>query len=95
LPNKLFEYMASGKPVVASNFPEMRRIIEEGRCGLLVDPTDPGDIARAVLYLLEHPQEAEEMGRRGRKLVEERYNWEDMEKALGEVYARLRVIGDW
>jgi len=91
LPNKLFEYMASGKPVVASNFPEMRRIIEEGRCGLLVDPTDPGDIARAILYLLEHSQEAEEMGRRGRKAVEERYNWEGMEKALGEVYHRLEA----
>ena len=91
LPNKLFEYMASGKPVVASDFPEMRRIIEEGRCGLLVDPTDPGDIARAILYLLEHPREAEEMGWKGRKLVEEKYNWECMEKRLGEVYHRLHV----
>jgi glycosyltransferase involved in cell wall biosynthesis len=92
LPNKIFEYMASGKPVLASNFPEMRCVIEEGRCGLFVDPTDPEAIARAILYLLEHPQEAEEMGRRGRKLVEKKYNWEGMEKALEEVYRRL-VIG--
>lgn len=91
LPNKLFEYMASGKPVVASDFPEMRRIIEEGQCGLLVNPADPGAIARAILYLLKHPREAEEMGRRGRKIVEERYNWEHMEKVLGEVYHRLDV----
>ncbi len=86
LPNKLFEYMASGKPVVASNFPEIRNVVIESKCGLLIDPTDPEEIARAIVYLLEHPEEAVEMGRNGRKAVEEHYNWERMEERLRGVY---------
>ena len=86
LPNKLFEYMASGKPVVASNFPEIRNVVIESKCGLLIDPTDPAEIAEAIIHLLEHPQEAVEMGRSGRKAVEEQYNWEKMEGRLRGVY---------
>jgi glycosyltransferase involved in cell wall biosynthesis len=86
LPNKLFEYMACGKPVVASNFPEIRNVVTTSKCGLLIDPTDSEEIARAIVYLLEHPEEAVQMGRNGRKAVEEQYNWEKMEGRLRGVY---------
>lgn len=88
-PNKLFEYMAAGLPVVAPDFPEMGRVVREEGCGVLVDPTDPGAVADAVVRLLSHPEEARRMGMRGRRAVEERYCWERMEEKLAEVYASL------
>jgi glycosyltransferase involved in cell wall biosynthesis len=89
LPTKLFEYMAAAMPVVASDFPLWRTIIGEPRCGILVDPLDCTAIAEAVAYLLHHPQEAEEMGHRGRQAVFTRYCWRDQASNLLALYARL------
>jgi glycosyltransferase involved in cell wall biosynthesis len=88
-PNKLFEYMAAGLPVVASDFPHWRKIVAQSGSGLVVDPRDPGAIARAVQYLLDHPADAEEMGRRGRREVVCQYNWEAEARKLVELYDRL------
>jgi len=79
-PVKLFEYMCAGIPVIVSDFPVCREIVGKARCGFLVNPLDPHEIARAVEYLLTHPEEAEEMGRRGFQAVHENYNWANEEK---------------
>ncbi len=89
LPNKLFEYMACGIPVIASNFQEIRIIINKSNCGILIDPTNTQEITDAILWLLEHPEEAEQMGENGRRAVEETYNWGNMEKRLFKVYEEL------
>lgn len=89
LPNKLFDYMLCGLPVVASDFPEIRKVVGGAGCGVLVDPTDPGAIAEAIIYLMEHPEEARRMGENGRRAVLERYNWGEMERRLLEVYQAI------
>lgn len=85
-PNKLFEYMAAGIPVVASDFPSWRAIVEGAGCGLLVDPLDPDGIARAIEWLLSHPTEAAAMGQRGREAVHRRYTWDAEGARLVDFY---------
>jgi len=88
-PVKLFEYMAAGLPVVASNFPLWKEIVEGNRCGITVDPLDPKAIAQAIEYLLTHPEEARQMGENGRRAVEEKYNWEREKEKFLKLYAEL------
>lgn len=89
LPTKLFEYMAAGLPVIASNFPLWKEIVEGNHCGLCVDSLDPKEIARAIEYLINHPDEARRMGENGRRAVLEKYNWETEGKKLLALYAEL------
>jgi len=86
---KLYEYMAAGLPVITSNFPSWQEIVERNNCGLTVNPLDPAEIARAIKYLISHPEEAKRMGENGRKAVLEKYNWETESKKLLNVYANL------
>jgi glycosyltransferase involved in cell wall biosynthesis len=88
-PNKVFEYMAAGLPVVASDFPVLQEIVGGADCGLLVDPQDPSAIAEAVIWLIEHPVEAGEMGQRGRKAVFEEYNFSSEAERLDRFYRQL------
>jgi glycosyltransferase involved in cell wall biosynthesis len=89
-PNKLFNYMRYGLPVVSSDFPEIRRIIDENDCGVLVNPTDSQGFVAAVDSLLQYPEEAVRMGERGQKAVVSVYNWEKMEQRLLRVYKKLQ-----
>lgn len=88
-PNKLFEYMYAGIPVIASDFPSFREIIEGVKCGLLVNPLDPQAIARAIEYVFNYPEAAEQMGLRGREAVKNRYNWPSQERKLLNLYRKL------
>lgn len=88
-PNKLFEYMAAGVPVIASDFPLWRRMIETAGCGLLVDPQDPEAIAHGCRRLLEDPEVAVAMGQRGREAVLKTYNWDVGAQQLLALYQRL------
>lgn len=88
-PNKMFEYMSAGIPVIASDFPLWREIIQSNDCGLLVDPLDPAAIAKAIDYLVTNPAEAQRMGANGCKAVNERYNWAVEEQKMFAFYDRI------
>ncbi len=88
-PNKLFEYMAAGLPVIASNFPLWRSIVEGADCGICVDPSDPADIRQAIARLIDDPQECRRLGENGRKAVRQRYNWQSEEAKLVGLYREL------
>ena len=89
LPIKLFEYMAAGLPVISSDFPRWREIVESADCGILVDPEDEGAIVRAMSWILDNPKEAQEMGVRGREAIFNIYNWDNEAKTLLQLYRFL------
>jgi glycosyltransferase involved in cell wall biosynthesis len=89
-PNKLFEYMSASLPVISSNFPLWRSVVEDRGCGICVDPADSGQIATAMRWLAEHPDEAVAMGQRGRRAVEEHYSWQAEVPRLLQLYDSLR-----
>lgn len=89
LPVKMFEYMSAGIPVIASNFPLWRQIVEENECGLCVDPLDPKAIAAAIDHLVENPQLARRMGENGRRAVIERFNWASEQRKLLQFYEEI------
>lgn len=90
-PNKIFEYMAAGLPIVCSNFPLWREIIENSGCGICVDPTSPQAVREACLYLINNPQIAQVMGKRGYEEVATNYNWKSEEHKLLKVYEKVMI----
>jgi len=86
LPNKLFHYMAAGLPVVASDLPHVRAIVEGAGCGVMADTSRPEAIAEAIGRILADREEAVAMGARGRAAVAERYNWTTAAAQLRAAY---------
>jgi glycosyltransferase involved in cell wall biosynthesis len=89
IPVKLFEYMAAGLPVIASDFELIREIVEDADCGLLVDPTSPEVLANAIMTLIRDQNSCRQMGLNGRKSIETKYQWRFEEKRLAQAYETL------
>ena len=94
-PNKLFEALTAGVPVVMSNAPGVREVIvsdPDGPLGELCDPTDAADIARGILAILSlSPESRADLSERCRRAARERWNWETESARLVELYADLEV----
>ena len=88
-PTKLFEYMSSGIPVIASNFPKWEKIVNENQCGICVDPHNIDSIAKAINFLFKNKDKLEIMGKNGQKAIKDKFNWENESKKLIEIYEKL------
>ena len=88
-PNKLFEYMTAGLPMAVSDFPEMKKIVEENNVGVTFNPEDPKDIARIVGKILFDESRYKQMRENALRAAKEKYNWENEEKKLLDVYGRV------
>ena len=93
-PNKMFEYMSAGIPVIGSKFPLWQEIIEGNSCGICVNPNEPREIAEAFQYIFDHPEKAAEMGENGVSAIRTRYNWEAEEIKLISKYKEVLHIND-
>lgn len=88
-PNKMFEYMSAGIPIITSNFPLWKQIVEGNSCGITINPESPKEIAEAIDYLIENEEEAKKMGENAKKAVLDKYNWAIEEKKLINLYNNI------
>jgi glycosyltransferase involved in cell wall biosynthesis len=82
----LIEAMAAAKPVVASRIAPLTEIVEDGETGLLAAPNDPKAFADGIAWLLDHPAEAQQMGRKGKERVQQNFSAERMADETVSLY---------
>ena len=88
-PNKVFDYMAAGRPTLLQIDGVIRQVVEEAHAGLFVPPGDAHALASAVRQMMDHPDAAREMGRRGRKVVCERFDRRLQGEQIEALFAEL------
>ena len=91
-PVKIFESMANGKAVIASDLPVVREIITDGIDGKLVRPDRPSELARAIRMLVDYPELTNNLGENARKTIIKKYQWDQIEKRLNDFYHLSLVI---
>ena len=89
LPNKLFEYMKYGIPIIYSNFYFWNRIIKKNNCGVPCNQNNPQDIANKIDYIINNPIKAKKMSMNGFKAFKKYYNWCSEEKKLFKLYKKI------
>jgi glycosyltransferase involved in cell wall biosynthesis len=88
-PNKVFDYMAAGRPVVLAIGGVIRQVIEAAGAGIPVPPGDPAALAAAICSLAEAPEQARAMGRSGRLYLETHFDRAVLAERLAELFERL------
>lgn len=88
-PIKILEYMAAGRPLLASNMPIVRELVREDVDGLLFSPNDPEDLARQTVHLLKDLDLSKRLAESAAEHVREKFTWHESQKKLGKVVGRL------
>ena len=91
-PLKLFEYMAAGKAIVATNLNQAAEVIQKDHNGLLVEAGDIKGFSEALLTLLDNPKERDRLGQNARQQAIQLYSWQEYTRRLEEIY--LNVLGN-
>ncbi len=81
-PNKVFDYMAAGRPVALAIDGVIRQVVEDARCGIFVEPGQAVALADALIQLAGDPQKSRAMGMNGRRYLEENFSREKIAKRL-------------
>lgn len=89
---KFFEVLYVGLPIICTDFKLWKEIIEEYECGLCINPRNVDDIVHAIDYFCKHPEEAKRMGENGKKAIIEKYNWNNEQRKLLDLYKRCLDI---
>ena len=89
-PNKMFEYMSAGLPVICSNFNLWKKIITENKCGICVNPVDSYEISSAINKIIEDKSLVAEFGKNGIESIKNKYNWNNEEKKLIKAYQKIK-----
>jgi glycosyltransferase involved in cell wall biosynthesis len=89
----LLEAMACAAPVICTRVASMPEVVDDGCTGLIVPANDPRTLREAIVTLRDNPRRAEEMGRRGRARVLERFRWPIVVRACLDAYARRWPVG--
>lgn len=84
-PNKVFDYMAAGRPIVLAIDGVIRQVVEEAKAGVFVPPGDPKRLAETILLMEQNQEEGKRMGKAGRQFVERHYNRAELAKVMWEV----------
>ena len=90
-PLKLYEYLACGKPVIASRTDGVTEVIAEGHCGYLFEPANTADLAATISQSFDERASLGKPGRNGRRLVEEKYSWRHVANSINTTLQHLRA----
>lgn len=88
-PNKVFDYMAAGRPVILAIDGVIRQVVEEAQAGLFVQPGDPQALAGAIQALADDTQRARQMGCNGRRLIKEKFDRAELARELSQILTGL------
>lgn len=90
-PNKLYEYLSASLPVISSNFPLWRNLIEDNNCGICLDPQELDGFVNSIESLIDDEDQLLSMGNNGRHLIETSFNWNVEFKKMKQLYMELSV----
>ena len=88
-PFAILEAQSTGLPVISTNVGGIPEFLKDNKNGLLVEPGDPEQLAQKILILLQNPELAEKLGRRGRRLVEEKFAWPLITRQVVDLYRKI------
>lgn len=89
---KLTESMEAGLPIICTDLPLYRKMMQDYKCGILVDPQNPAQIEDALKYLVNNKKEAWEMGQNGRKAIKEKYSWNYHSQFYVQLFNKLFIV---
>ena len=92
LPNKMFEYLEASVPIICSDFPDWKEMLEKWNCCIFVNPYNKDEVKAAMQFFLDYPDEAKRMGENGRKAIEDEFNWHKEEEKLFSLYQKVESM---
>jgi glycosyltransferase involved in cell wall biosynthesis len=90
LPNKIFDAMLTGRPIIVTKGLYYSKLVETEKCGVLVE-YDFEEVKKSIIMLRDNPKRCEELGKNGLNAALREYNWEKQKKILLSVYERLNA----